>query len=143
MAGTENRNGRCPRRRVRWQELSVHNTSAQFSPHCLSPGTGRGEIKKAFPSACGRFSTMQHMADNSTAPFIHYLFPLPFFLGTWLLPDFTMQCPQHTNHVTPRAPSDRALTELEKPAIEESGLLQHPTENPPTQTGGQNKGDCH
>jgi len=125
---------------IRWQDLPAHNISAQFSAPCLSPGTGGSKNKRVFSSACSGFSTMQHMLDNSTPLLIFALLPLPLLLGTWLLPVFPVQCHQHTNHVTPRAPSDSVLTELKKPAMEKSRLLHHHHGGPPTQTGGKARG---
>lgn len=57
--------------------------------------------------------------------FIIAVFPSPFLSGIQLLPVFQTQCPQHTNHVTLRAPLDCVLAELKKTAQGESSLLHH------------------
>lgn len=87
-----------------------------FPPPASSQGLVAVRIKKVFPPTCGGFSTTQNIVDNSAPLFILTLFPLPFLLGTRLLPVFPTQCPQHTNHVTLRGPLDCRLIELKKPA---------------------------
>lgn len=114
-----------------------------FPPPAFCQGLVELRIKKVFPSACGRFSTMQHMVDNTVPLFILSLFHLPFLLGIQLLPVFPTQCPQHTNHITPRAPSDCVLTELKKLSTEESRLLHHHHGGPLNPGWGKSEGDSH
>lgn len=83
---------------------------------------------------------MQHMADNSAPLVILAVFPLPLLSGIQLLPVFQTQCPQHTNHNTPRAPLDCVLAELKKAAKGSLYCCTITMEDPPTQNEGKASG---
>lgn len=140
-AGTENRNGHRPSRMVRWSSLPTI-PALSFPPPAFPQGLVEVRIKKfsSLPMVgfqpCSTWLTTVHH-------FLLSLFPLPFLLGTCLLPVFPTQCSQHTNRITPRAPLNRVLTELKKLAIEESRLLHRHHGGRLDRDWGKSKGDCH
>lgn len=139
-AGTENRNWHCPSRTVRWQELPVHNTSAQFSSPCLFPGIGSSENKKSFPPHLWWvFNHAEHSWQQCTTFYSHSVSStLPF--RDSVAPSLPNTMPSAHKPCHSKGPFGLQADRTEETSKRSLCCCTITMEDPQTQTGGKARG---